>query len=47
MDPRVCLDEVEKGKFLTLPVLELRYLGRPALIDYTIPSPLLKIEMMK
>jgi hypothetical protein len=28
--PRVGLDEVEKRKFLTLPGLELRSLGRPA-----------------
>jgi hypothetical protein len=31
MDPRVGLDDVEKRKFLTLPGLELRSLGRPAL----------------
>jgi hypothetical protein len=30
VDPRASLDEVEKKKFLTLPVLELRPLGRPA-----------------
>jgi hypothetical protein len=30
MDPRVDLDEAEKRKFLTLPGLELRPLGRPA-----------------
>jgi hypothetical protein len=29
MDPRVGLDDVEKRKFLTLPELELRPLGRP------------------
>jgi hypothetical protein len=28
--PRAGLDEVEKRKFLTLPGLELRSLGRPA-----------------
>jgi hypothetical protein len=31
VDPRACLDDVEKRKrFLTLPGLELRPLGRPA-----------------
>jgi hypothetical protein len=30
VDPRAGLDEVEKRKFLTLPGLELRHLGRPA-----------------
>jgi hypothetical protein len=30
VDPRACLDDVEKIKFLTLPSLELRPLGRPA-----------------
>jgi hypothetical protein len=30
VDPRVGLDDVEKRKFLTLPGLELRLLGRPA-----------------
>jgi hypothetical protein len=30
VDPRVVLDDVEKRKFLTLPGLELRPLGRPA-----------------
>jgi hypothetical protein len=30
MGPRAGLDDVEKRKFLTLPVLELRPLGRPA-----------------
>jgi hypothetical protein len=30
MDLRAGLDEVEKRKFLTLPGLELRSLGRPA-----------------
>jgi hypothetical protein len=30
VDPRVGLDEVEKRKFLILPGLELRPLGRPA-----------------
>jgi hypothetical protein len=29
MGPRVGLDDVEKTKFLTLPGLELRPLGRP------------------
>jgi hypothetical protein len=30
VDPRAGLDDVEKRRFLTLPGLELRYLGRPA-----------------
>jgi hypothetical protein len=30
VDPRAGLDNVEKRKFLTLPGLELRTLGRPA-----------------
>jgi hypothetical protein len=30
VDPRTGLDDVEKRKFLTLPGLELRSLGRPA-----------------
>jgi hypothetical protein len=30
MDPRTGLDNVEKGKFLTLPGLEFRPFGRPA-----------------
>jgi hypothetical protein len=30
VDPRAGLDDVEKSKFLTLPGLELRPLGRPA-----------------
>jgi hypothetical protein len=30
VDPRVGLGDVEKRKFLTLPALELRPLGRPA-----------------
>jgi hypothetical protein len=30
VDPRAGLDDVEKRKFVTLPVLELRSLGRPA-----------------
>jgi hypothetical protein len=30
VDPRAVLDDVEKRKFLTLPALELRTLGRPA-----------------
>jgi hypothetical protein len=30
MGPRADLDDVEKRKFLTLPGLELRPLGRPA-----------------
>jgi hypothetical protein len=29
VDPRAGLDDVEKRKFLTLPGLELRSLGRP------------------
>jgi hypothetical protein len=30
VDPRAGLDDMEKGKFLTLPGLELRPVGRPA-----------------
>jgi hypothetical protein len=30
VNPRAGLDDVEKRKFLTLPGLELRHLGRPA-----------------
>jgi hypothetical protein len=30
VSPRACLDDVEKRKFLTLPGIELRPLGRPA-----------------
>jgi hypothetical protein len=30
VDPRVCLDDLEKRKFLTLPGLELRPISRPA-----------------
>jgi hypothetical protein len=30
MNPRAGLDDVEKRKFLTLPGLELSFLGRPA-----------------
>jgi hypothetical protein len=30
VDPRASLDDVEKRKFLTLPGLELKPLGRPA-----------------
>jgi hypothetical protein len=30
VDPRAGLDDVEKRKFLTLPVLEIRPLGLPA-----------------
>jgi hypothetical protein len=39
VDPRAGLDDVEKRKFLTLPELELRPLGRPArsYTDYAIP----------
>jgi hypothetical protein len=40
VDPRAGLDDVEKRKFLTLPELELRPLGRAAVAsrytDYTI-----------
>jgi hypothetical protein len=38
--PRAGLDDVEKRKFLTLPGLELRHLGRPAsrYIGYAIPT---------
>jgi hypothetical protein len=31
VDPRAGLDDLEMRKFLTLPVLELRLLSRPAL----------------
>jgi hypothetical protein len=45
MGPRVCVDDVEERKFLTLPGLELRLLGRqplPSLYkDYAIPAYLL------
>jgi hypothetical protein len=41
VDPRAGLDDVEKRKFLTIPGLELRPLGRPAVAsrytDYAIP----------
>jgi hypothetical protein len=41
VDPRAGLDDVEKRKFLTLPELELRPLGRPTVAnrysDYVIP----------
>jgi hypothetical protein len=33
VDPRAGLDDVEERKFLTLPGLELRPLGRPARIQ--------------
>jgi hypothetical protein len=49
VDPRTGLDVVEKRKFLTLPGLELRPLGRPAHI-VAIPtalSRLLEIRVMK
>jgi hypothetical protein len=43
------LDDVEKGKFLTLPGLELRPFGRPArsqsYTDYTIPSLSLSLSL--
>jgi hypothetical protein len=43
MDPRAGLDDIEKLKFLTLPGLELRSLGRPFIanryIDFAIPAP--------
>jgi hypothetical protein len=32
VDPRADLDDVEKRKYLTLPGLELRFLGRPAIM---------------
>jgi hypothetical protein len=42
VDPRAGLDDVEKGKLLTLPGLELRPLSRPARsqssTDYIIPA---------
>jgi hypothetical protein len=41
--PRAGLDDVEKRKFLTLPVIQLRTLGRLAVasryIDCAIPAP--------
>jgi hypothetical protein len=43
MSPRTGLDDVEKRKFLTLPRLEIRLLGRPArnqsLYRLRIPAP--------
>jgi hypothetical protein len=43
VDPRARLDDLEKRKFLTLPLLELQPLRRRAhrdrYTDYTIPSP--------
>jgi hypothetical protein len=43
MDLRAGLDDLEKEKFLTLPGLELRPLGRPAVAsrytDCAIPAP--------
>jgi hypothetical protein len=33
VDPRAGVDDMKKGKFLTLPRLELRTLGRPARIQ--------------
>jgi hypothetical protein len=42
--PRAGLDDVENRKFLTIPALELRTLGRPAdssrYTDYAIPAPM-------
>jgi hypothetical protein len=42
VDLRAALDDLEKRKFLTLPGLELRPLGRPAVAsrytDYAIPA---------
>jgi hypothetical protein len=42
VDPKADMDDVEKIKFLTLPGLELQYLGRPAssYTDYVIPAPI-------
>jgi hypothetical protein len=44
LDLRAGLDDLEKRKFLTLPGLELRPLGRPAVAsrytDYAIPAPI-------
>jgi hypothetical protein len=37
--PRVGLDDLEERKFLALPGLELRPLGRPAHTDCAIPAP--------
>jgi hypothetical protein len=43
VDPRAGLDDLEKRKFLTLPGLELRPLGRPTLPvdigEYSVSSP--------
>jgi hypothetical protein len=41
VDPRAGLDDVEKRKFLTLPGLEFRSLGRPARSQslYRLPYP--------
>jgi hypothetical protein len=43
VDPRTCPDNVEKSKFLTLPGLELRVLGRLEIAsrytDRAIPDP--------
>jgi hypothetical protein len=48
--PRAGLDDVEMRKFLTLPGLELRPLGRPALAsrytNYAIPAPNVLYSML-
>jgi hypothetical protein len=43
VDPRTGLDDLEKRKFLTLPGLELRPLGRFSrrYTDYAIPAPIM------
>jgi hypothetical protein len=38
MDPRACLDDVDKRKFFTLPGLQIRPLGRRALSAVAIPT---------
>jgi hypothetical protein len=47
VDPRVGLDNVEKRKFLTLPGLELRPLGRSTsrYTDYAIPLTLKQLPV--
>jgi hypothetical protein len=44
MGPRAGLDDVEERKFLTLPLLELLFLGRPAsrYTDCAIPVAVMK-----
>jgi hypothetical protein len=40
VDPRAGLDDLEERKFVTLPVLELRPLGRPAHSRLRYPGPM-------